>query len=194
MRTGSDGPARIKTAFLTRRNITTFPCIAADGTKLQLCAILKGLTERCTRKITEGASAAVRAVRLYYSHKGWMTVPIMLAWFRDVLAPYLHGQPGTLLLDRYGCHWTDEVQAAAEEMGLRLIEVPGGCTSILQPLDVCFNGPMLKARQRIWREEKVARPDADDSFQAAVDRTQRAYAGMSQAATRDAWRKAQLID
>ena len=67
--TASNAPARIKTAFLTRHNITTFPCIAADGSKLPLCAVIKGKTERVFKKITNGASAAVRSVRLYESIK-----------------------------------------------------------------------------------------------------------------------------
>ena len=54
-------------------------------------------------------------------------------------------------------------------VNLQLIQVPGGCTSILQPLDVEFNGPMLKARQRIWREKKLLRPFDKDTPQAAVE-------------------------
>ena len=61
--TGIKEPARIKTSFLTKHNITTFPCISAAGHKLQLCATVKGKTDRCLKKITDGASAAVRAVR-----------------------------------------------------------------------------------------------------------------------------------
>ena len=122
-----------------------------------------------------------------------MTEEIMLQWFKDVVAPYTMGQPAALLLDRYGCHWTSKVQYAAAMMDLQLIQVPGGCTSILQPLDVEFNGPMLKARQRIWREKKLMRPFDKDTPQAAVERTQLAYASMSKAMTREAWRKAQFL-
>ena len=79
-------------------------------------------------------------------------------------------------------------------MKLELIQVPGGCTSELQPLDVSFNGPMVKARQRIWREKKLARPFDGDTWQAAVERSQAAYESISQAATPSAWVKAQLLD
>lgn len=192
--TGSKNAAPIKTDFLTNHNLTTFPCIAADGTKLPLCAVMKGKTDRAFKKVTEGASAAVRRVRLYRSIKGWMTVEIMQQWMQDVVLPYTGGQPAALVLDRYGCHWTDEVQQAAAAMQLELIQVPGGTTSELQPLDVSFNGPMLKARQRIWRTNKIARPFDGDSWKAAVERAQLAYERISKAATRSAWIKAQLID
>ena len=192
--TGSKDPARVRTAFLTRHNITTFPCISAAGDKLPLCAIVKGKTARSLKKITNGASTAVGRVRLYLSQKGWMTTDIIKQWFRDVILPRTRGDPAALLLDRYGCHWTDDVVAAAEEMHLELIAVPGGTTSTLQPLDVCFNGPMLKARQRIWMETKVRRPDAEDTYQLAIERSQLAYESMSKDATRCAWIKAQLVD
>lgn len=192
--TGSKHAAPIKTDFLTNHNLTTFPCIAADGTKLQLCAILKGKTDRVFKKVTEGASEHVRRVRLYHSIKGWMTVDVMLQWFRDVVQPYTNGEPAALVLDRYGCHWTPEVLAAAAAIKLELIQVPGGCTAELQPLDVAFNGPMVKARQRIWRTKKIARPFDGDSWQAAVERSQLAYESISKATTRSAWRKAQLVD
>lgn len=194
VRTGSNGTARITTDFLTRHNITTFPCIAADGSKLQLCAILKGKTSRSLKKVEDGASADVRRVRLYLSHKGWMTTEIMKKWFTDVVEPYTHGEPAALILDRYGCHWTDDVVAAAAAFQLELIQVPGGETSKLQPLDVAFNGPMLKARQRIWREKKLRRPGDPDSYQAAIERSQQAYASMSADTVRKAFRKAWLID
>jgi hypothetical protein len=98
------------------------------------------------------------------------------------------------VLDRYGCHWTPEVQAAAAAINLELIQVPGGCTAELQPLDVSFNGPMVKARQRIWRASKIARPFDGDSWQSAVQRSQLAYERIPRAATRSAWIKAQLVD
>ena len=192
--TGVKAPARIKTDFLNRYNVTTFPCIAADGTKLQLCAVIKGKTARCLKKITDNASAAVRRVRLYTSVKGWMNTEIMLKWLQEVVRPYTRGEPAALLLDRYPSHWRPEVQAKAAAMQLRLIQVPGGCTSTLQPLDVGVNGPMLKARQRIWLQERIRRPGVGDTYQAAVERTQQAYDAMSKALVRGAFRKAQLID
>jgi len=79
-------------------------------------------------------------------------------------------------------------------MKLELIQVPGGCTSEPQPLDVSFNGPMVKARQRIWREKRIIRPFDGDTWQAAVERLQAAYESISKAATRSAWVKAQLLD
>jgi len=100
--TGSGRAVPIKTDFLTNHNLTTFPCIAADGTKLQLCAILKGKTDRAFKKVQEGANECVRRVRLYRSLKGWMTVDVMLHWFRDVVLSYTGGEPAA---NRPRCCW-----------------------------------------------------------------------------------------
>lgn len=194
VRTGSGEAAKITTAANPRLNITTFPCISAAGYKLPLCAVLAGTTVRCLAKIRDGASPAVNRVVLYYSKKGWINEGIMVRWLADVVHAYTHGAPAALILDSYASHWTTPVRDAAAAMNLELICVPGGLTSTCQPLDTSFNGPMLKARQRIWREMKVARPGDDDTYQATIERTQLAYESMSKEATLKGWKVAQLID
>ena len=194
VRTGSKLAARLTTTENTGTKITTFPCITAAGDKLQMCAIIKGKTARSLRKITDGASPAIRSVRLFTSQSGWVHEAIMLQWLRDVVLPHTGGRPAALILDSFRAHWTYAVRVAAMRMQLELIQVPPGCTATLQPLDVSFNGPMLKARQAIWLKHKLAFPEGRDSQQRAVERAQLAYASISKAATRSAWSKASLID
>ena len=193
VRTASKEAAKITTASNPRLNITTFPCISADGNKLTLCAVVKGTTTRCLDKVRNGANATVNRVRLYYSDKGWINEAIMVRWLQDVVHPYTHGAPAALIMDSYASHWTASVVAAATAMNLELFQVPGGLTSTRQPLDVSFNGPMLKARQRIWREKKIARPGDEDTYQATIERTQLAYESMSKEATLNAWSMARLL-
>lgn len=194
VRTGSDGGARATSSAANKLNITHFPTVTAAGNKLQLCAIIKGKTARSLKKITEGASADVRRVRLYLSHKGWANSAVIVQWLRDVVAPHLHGEAGALVMDDYGAHWTEEVQAAAAAMHLQLIRVPPGLTSMYQPLDTGINGPMTKIRQRLWLEARAARPDTLDNDQNAVERCSRAYQKISKDAIISAWRKAYLVD
>jgi hypothetical protein len=192
--TASGRAAHVRTTSGNRLNVTHFPTITASGRHLQLCAIIKGKTDRSLRKIQIGASATVQRVRLYTSSKGWMNASIMIRYFHDVLQPILAGRPGALVMDDYHAHWTDEVQAAAAAMNLQLIKVPPGLTCDYQPLDVRFNGPLTKARQRIWLQERIRDPDQKDSEQKAVERCQTAYEGISKKSTMDAWRKAYLVD
>jgi hypothetical protein len=194
VRTGSGLAARCTSTAGNRLNVTHFPTISAAGDHLQLCAIIQGKTPRTLKKVQENASAAVRKVRLYYSQSGWTNAAIIERWLEDVVAPFLGGHAGALVLDDYAAHWTDSVQAAAAALHMQLIRVPPGLTSEYQPLDVSFNGPMVKARQKLWLRNRVARPDCLDSHQAAVERCQIAYEGISRASTVDAWRKAYLVD
>lgn len=194
VRTGSGLAAPCTTSAGNRLNVTHFACISAAGDKLPLSAVLRGKTDRCLNKIRQGASAATRRVRLYYSHSGWINAAILIQWLKDVVRPWTGGLPAALVLDDYAAHWTPEVCMAASEMRLQLIKVPPGKTIEYQPLDVCFHGPMARARQRIWSERRHLLPDAADSFQAAVERAQLAYESMSKQATTNAWSRAWLVD
>lgn len=192
--TGEKEAAKIETHTNERLQITTFPCISAAGDKLPISAILRGKTDRCLDKIKKDASAAVGKVRLYYSESGWINEGIMQRWINDVLLPATLSRPAALILDDYAAHWTQPVQAAAAAANLQLIRVPNfaGATALLQPLDVQFNGPMKRRRTQLWTAKKQLDPDAKDSEQAAIERVQLAYEGMTKEATIDAFRKAQI--
>jgi hypothetical protein len=192
--TGNKEAAKIHTGVNVGTKITTFPTISAAGDKLPMCAVLKGKTPRSLRKITEGASAAVHKVRLYYSEKGWINEGIMALYLRDVLLPRTHAQTAALILDSYRAHFTPAILEAARAMNLQLIQVPAGCTSELQPLDVNFNGPLLMARKHIWAQKRLLHPFSDDSQQAAIERAQLAYESLHKSIVIDCFRKAYLID
>jgi hypothetical protein len=174
--------------------LTTFPTISAAGDKLRLCAIIKGKTRRCLKKITEHASADVKKVKLYFTERGKMNTVTMLAWLQDIVFSYSEGRPVALLLDAYASHFAYDVQCLADDLHIQIIRVPHGLTATLQPLDVQFNGPMLALRKKNRREVKIADPLASDSWQRAIERAQQSYAAMSPAATRAAWIAAHLVD
>jgi hypothetical protein len=79
-------------------------------------------------------------------------------------------------------------------MNLQLIQVPGGCTAELQPLDASFNGPLLMKRKQIWAANKLLHPFAVDSAQATIERAQQAYAAMPKSLALTAFRITWLID
>ena len=192
--TASKKAAKIHTPINVGTKVTTFPTISASGVHLPLCAILKGKTPRCLRKVQEHASVDVKKVQLYYSEKGWVNEGIMALYFRDVLLPYTHCRPAALIVDSYRAHFTPAVRAAAAAMELQLIQVPGGCTAELQPLDVNFNRTLLMKRKQIWARHKLLFPFAADSAQAAIERAQAAYADINESLTAEAFRSCSLID
>jgi len=192
--TGSKQAAKVPTSAKVPTHFTTFPTITAAGDKLPLCAILRGKTPRCLKKVREGASADVKKVHLYYSERGWMNEGVMVLYFRDILLPYTHCRPAALIVDCFQAHWTPAIRDAAAAMNLQLIQVPGGCTAELQPLDASFNGPLLMKRKQIWAANKLLHPFAVDSAQATIERAQQAYAAMPKSLALTAFRITWLID
>ena len=123
-----------------------------------------------------------------------MNESIMLAWLQDVVLTYTNAEPAALILDQYSSHFTEPVLELAERLRIQIILVPAGQTSTLQPLDVGINGPMLKLRQKIWREKKQYNPAASDSWQAAVERAQVTYERLNSATISQSFVKTYLID
>jgi hypothetical protein len=174
--------------------LTTFPTITASGEKLRLCAILKGKTRRCLRKVTENAKPCVLKVRLYYTERGKMNTVTMLAWLQDVVLSYTQLRPCALVLDSYASHFAPDVCALAAQLNIELIQVPPGCTALVQPLDVGFNGPLLAARKRIYSLCHAADMNWRDTWQVTVYRAELAYSTISRETTLAAWRRAHCID
>jgi hypothetical protein len=73
----------------------------------------------------------------------WMDKRVMLCWVEDVLASYISlAPPGIvplILLDLCQCHIMALVVNVIQDLGCKVVHIPGGCTSFLQPLDVGYN-------------------------------------------------------
>ena len=50
-------------------------------------------------------------------------------------------QPSVLVLDAFKGHLTDSVKNQPRKMNTELVVIPGGLTSVLQPMDVSINKP-----------------------------------------------------
>jgi hypothetical protein len=79
---------------------------------------------------------------------------VMLAWVEEVPTPYVTTAPDDiiplLILDSYQCHMMASVVYKIQELGVEVKHIPGGCTSLCQPIDVGFNKP-FKSRIRKMR-------------------------------------------
>ena len=84
----------------------------------------------------------------------WMDEEVMIAWVKDVLAPYVATAPDhvvpILILDMYRCHMMSSVVQMIQELGVEVQHIPGGCTSLCQPVDVGFNKPFKDWMQKQW--------------------------------------------
>jgi hypothetical protein len=121
---------------------------AADGRKLPALLILK-------RKTLPKSEAFPKDVIVRAQEKGWMAEELMLEWLKIVWShrpgAFLN-QPSMLVLDALKGHLTDSVKDLLHKMKTELV-IPGGMTSVSQPMDVSINKPFkdrLRQQYLTW--------------------------------------------
>ena len=69
----------------------------------------------------------------------------MYTYIEKVLVPYLQekagGIPVLLFLDSFTVHHTPGITARLLELGITSHKIPGGCTGLIQPVDVGIGKP-----------------------------------------------------
>ena len=87
-------------------------------------------------------------------------------WVHVVLAAYIADTPPppgivpVILLDAYRVHMCQAVVDSIQALGIEVIHIPGGCTGILQPLDVGINRPYkvrIRAKWEEWMMDTIDR-------------------------------------
>ena len=80
----------------------------------------------------------------------------MLMWIDKVLKPHVLTAPDhvvpILFLDSYRCHMMGSVVTAIQELGIEVENIPIGCTSLCQPVDVGVNKPLKTKVRNAWEE------------------------------------------
>ncbi len=89
-----------------------------------------------------------------------MDEQVMLAWVEEVLAPCVPTAPEDiiplLILDSYQCHLMASVVYKIQELGVEVNHIPGGCTSLCQPVDVGLNELIKSHVQKMWIKWMIA--------------------------------------
>ena len=147
----------------TRRCTAALTC-TASGEFLRPMIVYKG---------QPGKHIATRELPLHdpTSHyacqvKGWMDEIRMQEWVHVVLAAYIADTPPppgivpVILLDAYRVHMCQAVVDSIQALGIEVIHIPGGCTGMLQPLDVGINRPYkvrIRAKWEEWMMDTIDR-------------------------------------
>ena len=76
-----------------------------------------------------------------FNPKAYANEENFLEWIDEQLVPILENQPTLLVLDLFGAHKTQEVLDTFLANDITVSLIPGGCTSLVQPLDVSINRP-----------------------------------------------------
>jgi hypothetical protein len=107
----------------------------ADGRKLLPLLILK-------RKTLPKLVVFPKDVIFSAQEKGWMTEKLMLEWLKIVWShrpgAFLN-QLSILVFDAFKGHVTDSMKDQLCKMKTELLVIPGGMTSVLQPMDISIN-------------------------------------------------------
>ena len=118
----------------------------ADGGKLPPYVVFK----RKTIPKGEFPGVIVRAQK-----KGWMDQDLVEDWLRVVWGRRVGGlsrKRSMLVLDAFRCHNSAPTKEVLREYNTDLVMIPGGMTSILQPLDVGVNKPFKDGLRRCWTD------------------------------------------
>lgn len=140
---------RIKTTRVEKKGFTVALAAMADGTKLPAVIIFKErggvLGERVRRSLRLPSNVRVRS-----STNGWMTATEYQHWLVRVFGK--EKERRLLVVDSYKPHQSEEsITMAKERCNADVIIIPGGCTSIVQPMDKCINKPFKENMRQSWQ-------------------------------------------
>ena len=141
----------LRTTGSEKRHITVVLSCTASGDLLPPMIIFKGKTERCIKGLK-----GTLGVMIAYQEKAWMDGELMLKWIDSVWNKSCKfNQPAgesILVMDSFSTHLTDAAVEKLHANSVYTVIVPGGCTSILQPLDVSLNKPFKAILRRHWQQ------------------------------------------
>jgi len=90
--------------------------------------------------VTERATYDPQVV-VKFNPKAYANSSNMVEWLDEQLIPILEDRPTLLVLDLFRAHKTAEVLDTFSANDIVVSMIPGGCTSLVQPLDVSINRP-----------------------------------------------------
>lgn len=127
----------------------------------------------------------------------WMDEEAMLVWVEQVLRPHIETAPlgvlPILFLDSYRCHMMATVVSKIQELGVEVEHIPGGCTSLCQPVDIGVNKPFKNRLRRQWEEWMIGEglgngTTSPPSRENIVNWTKLAIETLPQDMVQNAWR------
>lgn len=143
----------IKTSGAEKSHFTVILACMADGTKLLPAVVFKRKTMP-KEKFPAG-------VLILVQQKGWVDEKILSTWVDKVWA----NRPGGLLKkrsllvwDMFRVHLMDSIKKKLIDAKTHQAVIPGGTTSVLQPLDVCLNKPFKTHVRAEWNAWMVDGP------------------------------------
>ena len=146
-----------------KREITAVLAVNMAGEMLPAQVIYGGSTERC-----HPTFEFPKDWHITHTPNHWSTEGSMLTYVEKIIKPYVEkvrermgsGQPALCIFDTFAAHKTQSVQKKLEEIKVKYVVIPPGCTGELQPLDLTVNDYFkrkLKGHFNDWYSDEVER-------------------------------------
>ena len=139
--------ARSVKLFSTGNHKTRFTVMLAalgDGKKLLPFIVMKG-------KKLPPELLNMKDCIIVMSDNGWMNEETTLDWLNKCWGTFSFGRR-LLAWDAFCAHKTSKVKSALRKMQTDVAMIPGGCTSVLQALDISWNKPFKAAFASLYEE------------------------------------------
>ncbi|RZJ99490.1 MAG: hypothetical protein EOO43_26260 [Flavobacterium sp.] len=132
--------------------------VFANGAKLTPMLIFKEASGKLPKKIEDAYDE--KKIVLAGNRKGWMDGSLLQEWIQKVWREAIEPDKYYLLIwDSFAPHKSENiVQCLQETYDTEVVIIPGGCTSVVQPLDLGINKPMkdrLRSKFSGWMAEKT---------------------------------------
>ena len=138
---------KIRTTGNEKNQVTVVLACCGDGSKIKPMVIFKRKT---VPKINNKHGFIVSA-----QEKGWMNSDQMKVWIEKAWRSRIGGlgrRRSLLVYDAFEAHVTEPVKAAFKRENTDLAVIPGGLTSLLQPLYVSLNKSFKDRVRKKWMQ------------------------------------------
>lgn len=142
----------VRSSGSEKKHLTVVLSATGDGEMLPPMVIFKGKTDKTIRDLEIPPGFVVKTQSKAWVDDGLMKVWVEEIWLKHVRAECkkLGFQNSLLSFDAFSAHLTDGVKTQLLESNSDILQVPAGCTSKCQPMDVCLNKPFKAVLRKCW--------------------------------------------
>lgn len=139
----------VKSTGNEKNRLTVVLACLANGVKLKPMVIFK-------RKLLPKIKFPP-GILVHVQEKGWMDEQGVKLWLRQIWdrRPGNFNNRSLLVWDMFRSHLTDKVKQDLKDTRTQAAVIPGGLTSILQPMDVSLNKPFKHNLRKLWNDWMV---------------------------------------
>jgi len=153
---------RVSTKYKVRATLVL--CSMGDGYKFPPFLIFKEPKGNLPKKLFNVYNP--KRVVIKANTNGWVNKKILQEWVNEIWIPNIKKDTSYLLVwDSFSCHKDQEIiKLLLDEHDTQVEIIPGGCTSVLQPLDVGINKPFKDGIRKLFQSKVLDRISKPKSF------------------------------